>query len=320
MDVQEILNKCTVEGKTLKLPAGTLDFKLYRELKKHLEQLGGKWNGGRIQGFVFEQDPSHLVGKTKDVSVQADIFSSAPAVSNESSETETEAEEINEVQQTHTSNYKKGGAIERAIQRMEEAELKNNAEQKCRICGCTDSDCRKCIKLTGKPCHWVEDDLCSACADAIKTDQSRKNDDDMNFFQQLQAVGQVDLTMRIMEKNGKLTLMIMPGATSSVIPPINITGTPAEIDEKFFSVIAPGVTAITGMVSNIEDVKKEIADKKDIVEVPVRNNQPDGAKKLVHKSKAKKGSMGRLVEKKSKAVPTGKEPTNEESEPASEEA
>lgn len=34
----------------------------------------------------------------------------------------------------------------------------------CRVCGCTDADCSQCIKKTGIPCHWVEPDLCSACA------------------------------------------------------------------------------------------------------------------------------------------------------------
>lgn len=37
-------------------------------------------------------------------------------------------------------------------------------EPSCRVCGCTDSDCRQCIEKTGVPCHWVEQDLCSACA------------------------------------------------------------------------------------------------------------------------------------------------------------
>jgi hypothetical protein len=37
-------------------------------------------------------------------------------------------------------------------------------ERKCRVCGCTDDDCRQCIEKTGEPCHWVEEDLCSACA------------------------------------------------------------------------------------------------------------------------------------------------------------
>jgi hypothetical protein len=39
--------------------------------------------------------------------------------------------------------------------------------QKCRICGCTDDDCRGCIEKTGEPCYWVEYDLCSACAGAL---------------------------------------------------------------------------------------------------------------------------------------------------------
>ncbi len=38
------------------------------------------------------------------------------------------------------------------------------SNRKCRVCGCTDRDCRQCIKKTGSACHWVEEDLCSACA------------------------------------------------------------------------------------------------------------------------------------------------------------
>lgn len=33
----------------------------------------------------------------------------------------------------------------------------------CRICGCTDEDCIGCVVRTGKPCRWVDADLCSAC-------------------------------------------------------------------------------------------------------------------------------------------------------------
>lgn len=33
-------------------------------------------------------------------------------------------------------------------------------ERACRKCGCTDT--RACVTDAG-PCHWVEDDLCSAC-------------------------------------------------------------------------------------------------------------------------------------------------------------
>ena len=35
---------------------------------------------------------------------------------------------------------------------------------KCMGCGCTDDDCRQCVDKTGEPCHWVREDLCSACS------------------------------------------------------------------------------------------------------------------------------------------------------------
>lgn len=36
----------------------------------------------------------------------------------------------------------------------------------CRVCGCTDRDCRTCVLRTGAPCSWVAKDLCSACVSA----------------------------------------------------------------------------------------------------------------------------------------------------------
>jgi hypothetical protein len=43
-------------------------------------------------------------------------------------------------------------------------EEKKQEKRRCRVCGCTDDDCRQCIEKTGEPCYWVEEDLCSACA------------------------------------------------------------------------------------------------------------------------------------------------------------
>ncbi len=37
----------------------------------------------------------------------------------------------------------------------------------CRVCGCTDDDCSGCVERTDAPCHWVETDLCSACAQEL---------------------------------------------------------------------------------------------------------------------------------------------------------
>lgn len=35
-----------------------------------------------------------------------------------------------------------------------------SAKQKCRVCGCTDTNA--CVTATGN-CFWIEEDLCSAC-------------------------------------------------------------------------------------------------------------------------------------------------------------
>lgn len=37
----------------------------------------------------------------------------------------------------------------------------------CRSCGCTD-DWACVVPPTYVPCHWVEEDLCSACADEME--------------------------------------------------------------------------------------------------------------------------------------------------------
>jgi len=40
-------------------------------------------------------------------------------------------------------------------------------KKKCRVCGCTEDNCQQCVEKTGMPCHWVEDDLCSACKTTV---------------------------------------------------------------------------------------------------------------------------------------------------------
>lgn len=51
------------------------------------------------------------------------------------------------------------------VRRMRGADafIRVTVHRKCRVCGCTDDDCRQCIEKTGEPCSWVEQDLCSAC-------------------------------------------------------------------------------------------------------------------------------------------------------------
>lgn len=58
---EQVLQNCTVEGNVVKLPSEQLDRKLYQEVAKALELIGGKWKGGKVFGFVFATDPTDLL-------------------------------------------------------------------------------------------------------------------------------------------------------------------------------------------------------------------------------------------------------------------
>ncbi len=57
----EVLKNCSIDGLVVKLPEGQLERIVYTEVKKFLEQVGGKWKGGKTQDFVFEEDPTELL-------------------------------------------------------------------------------------------------------------------------------------------------------------------------------------------------------------------------------------------------------------------
>lgn len=58
----EILQQCTIHGNVVKLPPGTLDRKLYQDVAKALQGIGGKWNK-KSDGFVFPHDPTEHLAK-----------------------------------------------------------------------------------------------------------------------------------------------------------------------------------------------------------------------------------------------------------------
>jgi hypothetical protein len=62
-EAQAVLQACTVEGNIVKLPPDQLDRKVYAEVKKALELIGGKWKGGKTYGFVFKTDPTELLAQ-----------------------------------------------------------------------------------------------------------------------------------------------------------------------------------------------------------------------------------------------------------------
>jgi len=59
----EVLQNCKIEGNIIKLPNTQIDRKVYLEVKKSLELIGGKWNGGKVFGFVFTADPTNLLNQ-----------------------------------------------------------------------------------------------------------------------------------------------------------------------------------------------------------------------------------------------------------------
>jgi type I restriction-modification system DNA methylase subunit len=63
MTKEDILKKCTIEGNIVKLPVGQLDRKLYQEVSRSLNLIGGKWTSGKTLGFVFQSDPTDLLSQ-----------------------------------------------------------------------------------------------------------------------------------------------------------------------------------------------------------------------------------------------------------------
>ncbi|MDR1981515.1 MAG: methyltransferase [Tannerellaceae bacterium] len=66
METIEVLRNATVEGKIVKLPDVKLERNEYLEVAKQLNLIGGKWKGGKIQGFVFEFDPTEMLAQITD--------------------------------------------------------------------------------------------------------------------------------------------------------------------------------------------------------------------------------------------------------------
>lgn len=79
MTKEIILQGCTIEGNTIKLPPGQLERKLYEDVAKSLQLIGGKWKGGKIMGFVFNEEPTALLaqiskGEKRDLKKEFQFF------------------------------------------------------------------------------------------------------------------------------------------------------------------------------------------------------------------------------------------------------
>lgn len=88
MNKLDVLQKCIVDGNIVKLPAGQLDRKLYQDVAKALELIGGKWKGGKIMGFVFPSDPSELLeqianGENRNLKKEFQFFATPEKLADE---------------------------------------------------------------------------------------------------------------------------------------------------------------------------------------------------------------------------------------------
>jgi len=88
MTKEDVLKSCVVDGMVVRLPNIQLDRKLYQEVAKALELIGGKWKGGKIFGFVFQTDPADLLeqianGEERNLKKEFQFFATPQALADE---------------------------------------------------------------------------------------------------------------------------------------------------------------------------------------------------------------------------------------------
>jgi phospholipid N-methyltransferase len=84
---QEVLKACTVNGLVVSLPPIQLERKLYQEVAKSLELIGGKWCR-KNNGFVFQECPRTLLfqvqsGTKKDIKKEFQFFGTSDSLADE---------------------------------------------------------------------------------------------------------------------------------------------------------------------------------------------------------------------------------------------
>lgn len=83
--VEEILKHSTLEDNILKLPNVQFNKKSYAEAKKWIEEAGGSWTGGKVQGFTFPFNADRVFsilheGKRCNLQQEFQFFATPPHV------------------------------------------------------------------------------------------------------------------------------------------------------------------------------------------------------------------------------------------------
>ena len=87
MNINDVLNQCEISGNIVTLPDIQLERKLYQEVAKKIELIGGKWNRG-AKGFIFKQNPNELFeaiknGEKKDIKKEYQFFETPESLADE---------------------------------------------------------------------------------------------------------------------------------------------------------------------------------------------------------------------------------------------
>lgn len=84
---EEVLKACLINGMVVTLPPVQLERKLYHDVAKALELIGGKWNR-KESGFVFNECPKGLLtqiqnGQKKNIQKEFQFFGTPDSLANE---------------------------------------------------------------------------------------------------------------------------------------------------------------------------------------------------------------------------------------------
>lgn len=81
----QVLKNCKVDGLVVMLPPDQLERSLYVEVKNKIELIGGKWKGGKVGGFVFNEDPTEYLyqianGESRNLKKEFQFFGTPDAL------------------------------------------------------------------------------------------------------------------------------------------------------------------------------------------------------------------------------------------------
>ena len=127
----------------------------------------------------------------------------------------------------------------------------------------------------------------------------------MEFFKKIAQLGTANIEIKIVEKNGTLSVSFITKSMAKdnalgLIKPIVVSGIPEELDAEFFNVISKPVEKAVGVISNIESFEKSVeeAEKKNAeAKEKAKNKKSDASKSKTTDNKKVESSKKDTEEK-----------------------